>query len=277
HVYRDGARTVGKAHGEQEIETAYSVVYKDREGHVIETLDEGAKPQTGRSFEYDAEGELIHVNNRDGSSIRKAGEPPVWREYDKDGNATPATYDYVEVTAHGSLVTEKYGQTSFNYPDGSQKVHKDDSVVYMDREGRVMQTADKHEQPASKRSFEYDAEGELIHVNNPDGSSIRKGGEPPVWRDYDRDGNVTPKTHDEVDVTEFGTLVTEIDGETTLNHPDVSQDVHTDDSLVQKDREGRVTLTVNKHDSSDRSFEYDAEGGLIHVNNPDGSSIRKAG
>src|SRR5262249_35361966 len=68
---------------------------------------------------------------------------------------------------------------------------------------------EKLEEKPGERSVEHDGEGKLYYVNNPDGSSIRKEGEPPVWREYGKDEKPTGRTYEEVYVDdENGDLIT---------------------------------------------------------------------
>jgi hypothetical protein len=125
-------------------------VCKDRDGHVTRTLDKGAEPRAERRFDSLGEEGLINVTNPDGSSIRKEGTPPVWREYGKDEKPTGRTYEEVSVDDEtGDLITwhrdkDGVGIRIAKKADGTQEVENGDSIVYKDRDGHVTRTRDKH-------------------------------------------------------------------------------------------------------------------------------------
>src|SRR4029453_18062217 len=174
----------------------------------------GEKPGE-RSFECDGKGDLYLVNNPDGSSIRKEGEPPVWREYAKDEKPTGRSYEEVSVDDEtGDLITwhrdkDGVGIRIANKADGSHAIENGDSIVYKDREGHVTRKLDKQANQVKRRSFESLGDEGLFYVNNPDGSSIRKEGEPPVWREYAKDEKPTGRSYEEVSVDdETGDLIT---------------------------------------------------------------------
>src|SRR5262249_53966875 len=170
-------------------------------------------PPTGRSYKYEGTPPSLHtVENSDGSSIRKVGDPPVWREFDKDGKATRKTYSDVLVYENGSLGTEKDGKVTYKNPDGTQEIETNDSTVYKDRQGRVTEVVDHNEEPPTGRRYSYDEQtGQPNRVESSDGSSIRKEGEPPVWQEYGKDGKPTDQTYDKVYSDDNGNLVTEKD------------------------------------------------------------------
>src|SRR4029453_19585579 len=119
----------------------------------------GEKPGE-RSFECDGKGDLYLVNNPDGSSIRKEGEPPVWREYAKDEKPTGRSVEEVSVDDEtGDLITwhrdkDGVGIRIANKADGTQEEENGDAIVYKDRDGQMTRTLDKGAEPPAERSFE---------------------------------------------------------------------------------------------------------------------------
>src|SRR5262249_45718186 len=141
------------------------------------------------------------------------------REYGKDGNPTGKTYNDVSVDENGDFYTiNKDKTTILTRADGTQEIQTAVSSFSRDREGQITSALDMRGEPPREWFFEYAGIGELIHVTNPDGSSISNEGDPPVWREYDKDGKPTGQTYEEVSTDfEKGELFTKHnDGNTTV-------------------------------------------------------------
>jgi YD repeat-containing protein len=262
-------------------------------------------PDNTRShITYDKNGNPEKIETSTGTWKK---EKDGWNCYDSHNRKADHLDGDVKVTEDGDIVarqkngyTETYSPsgrvTMEGFPDGHKESLKDNHYDYEDAyhnkirqytynrsdkwsdnrsDNRSEIHTDTHDYVTSiKRpdgkttSFEYDHDGSLNKIKNPDGSELRK--EEDGWYKYDKRGMSQGKENADYSINHKGDLTrTTVDGkETDVKHLDGTREVKfASGGEMDYDKNGRLERSVYKDgkDGKEILLDYDKHGQLKTV------------
>ena len=231
------------------------------------------------SYEYDLLGRLIKTTYPDGSTAAY--------EYDLRGNLVTETdalgnstqYEYDKESLLTAVTYANSTKLSMTYDKAGNILSETDAAggkttYTYDPIGRLTAVTDALD---SKTAYEYDAMDNLKKVKDANGHITTYA--------YDAKGNMTSETDAlgntvTYDYTPEGWLkqITKADGKV------ISFDYDKTGNLITEDYAGEITtentynelgkLTVTKSEEGETKYQYDGQGYLISVTNPDGDVVQ---
>lgn len=235
-----------------------SGVEKNERGEVTQAWD---KNGAWRRFERDAQGRVARVVDSNGTEWTRSADG---RTMQLRGSQDKFPIDQLVVGNDGSFSFQSGTERLRNNVDGSVsrldgqgrerlRGNTDGSQLMFDEQGRVIGTLD----PAGKRRGYTYANGILTGILEPDGS---------VWKSTDatnwqKAGSPERRT---------GLVTVGTDGSQTVRTQRGEETTFKlDGSTVSRDKDGRVT-SVKDADGKMRRFEYNQQGTVVTVREPDG-------